>query len=118
MILALILAATPLIGTWTGDSICTGVRAACRDERVVYHITEKDPRTVTIQMNKIVNGQEEEIGTSDFLVNARATKLWWQFERNGLTGLWSFTRSGKTMRGTLTIPPRGAVVRNVRVVKR
>ena len=119
MMLALILAvSSPLVGTWIGDSICTGVRPACNNERVVCHIAAKDRHAVTITMNKIVNGQEEEMGTLDFSINAKGTKLWSGFEHNGLTGLWSFTRSGKTMRGTLTMPPRGAVVRNIRVEKR
>ena len=119
MILALILAvSSPLVGTWIGDSICTGVRPACNNERAVYRIAAKDQHTVTITMSKIVNGQEEEAGTLDFTINTKGTKLWSEFEHNGLTGLWSFTRSGKTMRGTLTMPPRGAVVRNIRLAKK
>lgn len=119
LLLAALLGRSVLVGTWVGDSICTGVRPACHDEHVVYHISIPDQQDrVTILMNKIVDGKEEEMGTLEFTVDPAAKTLTSEFEKNGLRCLWSFKRSGSRMRGTLTMPPHGAVIRNIRVVKR
>jgi hypothetical protein len=122
--IALILAATlidprmALVGTWTGESLCTPVRAACHDEHAVYHIVlSKDPSEVKMTMNKLVDGKEVVMGTLDYQVDADATHLSCEFTYGDVHGLWSFTRSGDEMRGTLTVPPHEAVIRNIRLAK-
>jgi len=53
-------------GIWKGTSLCQVKSSPCHDENVVYHISRAtNGKTYTIQMNKIVNGAEEEMGASD-----------------------------------------------------
>src|SRR4051794_265483 len=55
--------ANPIFGTWRGTSICTPVRPACHDEIAVYHVSASSkPETVAMMMNKVVDGQEVEMG--------------------------------------------------------
>jgi len=109
-----------LVGTWVGESICTNVRPACHDEHAVYHVVIRDgkPGIVSMIMNKLVDGKEIEMGTLDFNVNRDATVLTAEFRHNELHGLWSFTRTGLEMRGTLTVPPHEALIRNIHVAKK
>ncbi len=66
----------PLVGVWTGDSICTPVRPACRDEKAAYHIALADRAdAISMTMNKVVDGKEETMGTLIFEVDARARTL-------------------------------------------
>ena len=110
---------TALVGTWDGESICTPVRPACHDEHAVYHITVPAKRDVIdMLMNKVVGGKEVEMGTLEYTVNSDATSLTCDFTFNGIHGRWSFTRTGNTMRGTLTNVPDGAVIRNIRLKKK
>ena len=125
MLLLMLLVATAadpravLAGTWKGESTCTPVRPACRDEIAVYHITlspKKDE--VTMMMNKVVNGQEVEMGGAvDYKVNDDATSLLAEYAFKGNHLRWSFTRTGNDMRGTLVDVPSRAVIRNIRVRK-
>ena len=109
---------TPFVGTWTGESICTSVRPACRDERAAYHISIPDqPATVTVVMNKVVDGKEESMGTLLFHVDSEAKMLTSDFKRGDLHLLWTFTRAGSKMTGTLKQLPDGAIVRNIRLAR-
>jgi hypothetical protein len=111
---------TVLAGTWDGKSLCTPVRPACHDEHAVYRVTIPDkPGVVTMQMNKVVDGKEVEMGgTVDYNVNADATTLVaeYTFKDNHLR--WSFTRKGNDLTGTLVDVPTGAVIRNIQVTKK
>ena len=52
-------------GTWKGTSLCQVKPSPCHDENAVYHISKtSNGKNYTIQMNKIVNGAEEEMGAS------------------------------------------------------
>ena len=104
----------PLVGLWTGDSICTPVRPACRDEKAAYHITLLDRAdAISMTMNKVVDGKEETMGTLIFEVDAGARTLRSDVNQNGLHIVWEFSRSGSTMRGTATQLPAGDVIRNI-----
>ena len=125
MIFLLLLAATldprtALVGTWDGKSLCTPVRPACHDEHAVYHVTIPDkPGVVTMQMNKVVDGKEVEMGgTTEYNVNADATSLVSEYTYNGNHLRWNFTRKGNAMTGTLIELPSGAVIRNINVSKK
>lgn len=113
-------ARTVLIGTWDGESICTPVRPACHDEHAVYHVTiPHKAGVVEMMMNKVVGGKEVEMGgTVEYKVNADATRLTSEYTFRDNHLLWSFTRSGHEMRGTLKDVPSGAVIRNIRVGKK
>ena len=125
---ALIIAATliatdpriVLVGRWDGESICTPVRTACRDEHAVYHITiPKKAGVVDMLMSKVVDGKEVGMGgTVEYTVNEDATSLTSEYTYNGNHLRWSFSRTGNEMRGTLTTVPDGAVIRNIRVAKK
>jgi hypothetical protein len=105
----------PLIGHWTGTSICTGVRPACHDEIASYRMKAgKKPDIVTIDAGKIVDGKDELMGTLDFQVDFAAHTLTSVME-NG--GRWFFSWTGTTMTGTLKLPD-GQVVRNIRLTKK
>lgn len=126
MIFLLLLAATTvdpravLVGTWDGKSLCTPVRPACHDEHAVYHVTIPDkPGVITMQMNKVVDGNEVEMGGAvDYNVNADATTLVSEYTFNGNHLRWNFTRKGNAMTGTLVDVPSGAVIRNISVTKK
>ena|SRR5205809_3975841 len=109
-----------LVGTWDGKSLCTPVRAACHDEHAVYHVTIPDkPGVVTMQMNKVVEGKEVEMGGAvDYTVNADATSLVSEYSYNGNHLRWNFTRKKDLMTGTLIDVPSGAVIRNISVAKK
>lgn len=117
-LLALLTATDPrsvLYGKWEGESICTSVRPACHDEHAVYHIAASGkPDTVVVAGNKVVDGKEVEMGTFVYHVDPTATTL--TYENHGV--VWTFTRNGGKMRGTLKQLPNGEVIRNIRLEKR
>jgi len=92
-------------GTWKGTSLCQVKSSPCHDENVVYHISRTtNGKTYTIQMNKIVNGAEEEMGASDAVYDeTKLTLTSTTKNRQGRIGVWLFKIDGKQMHGTLTI---------------
>jgi hypothetical protein len=61
---------TSIVGIWKGTSICQVKPSACNDEIAICHISKGDKaNTYHIIMNKLVNGVEEEVGTSDYSYN-------------------------------------------------
>jgi hypothetical protein len=123
LLIALLSAADPraeLVGVWIGDSICTDARPACTTEKAAYHIAIADGASdlISMTMNKIVDGKEEEMGVVDYHVDAAARTLTAEFERNGLHGVWRFSWTGTRMRGTLSLLPSNVVVRNITLQKR
>lgn len=107
----------PVLGRWTGTSICTGVRPACHDEKASYWMKAgKATDVVTIDAGKIVDGKEELMGTLDFHVDFAAHTLTCISENGGSRMTWSFTWSGTEMTGTLT-SSGGQVIRNIRLKK-
>jgi hypothetical protein len=113
-------AANPIFGTWRGTSICTPVRPACHDEIAVYHASASSkPETVAMMMNKVVDGQEVEMGGMlEYHVDYAARTLSCEIAaRDGTRGVFSFTWSGKKMTGTLYQLPGREVVRNIALDK-
>lgn len=107
----------PILGHWTGTSICTGVRPACHDEIASYWLKAgKAPDVVTIDAGKIVDGKEELMGTLDFHADFAAHTLTSVMENGGNRSTWSFTWSGAAMTGTLKSSD-GQVIRNIRLKK-
>jgi hypothetical protein len=109
-----------LFGTWRGTSICTPVRPACHDEIAVYHVTPSSkPDTVAMMMNKVVDGEEVEMGgIVEYRVDAKKRTLTYEFTaRDGSVGVFIFTWSGKKMTGTLIEKPKREVVRNIALEK-
>lgn len=108
-----------LVGNWTGESICTGTRPACHDEKVVYRITKAPDATgkVTIEAYKIVNGQLEWMDTLDFHWDAEKGTLTNEFTRRTTHGRWELTVKGNMMEGVLLILPAREIGRRVKLKK-
>ena len=91
-------------GTWRGSSICQDKSSACHDEIAVYHASKAAGRNVYLfQMNKMVNGQETEMGPLNFVYNDTLKTLTAIDNFRGTKHTWSFKINGTTMHGTLTL---------------
>lgn len=102
-----------LAGDWTGQSLCTIKASPCRDENVVYHVTEPNSAgKLIIQADKIVNGQPDNMGTLDCIFDPKMSSIICQMKN----GKWEFKVAGDKMAGTLTLPD-GRLFRNVSVTK-
>ena len=94
----------PISGTWRGSSICQDKTSGCRDEIAVYHASKTATDNVyKLQMNKMMSGQEVEMGPLNFTYNDTLKTLTAIDIFKGEKHTWSFKLNGKTMRGTLTI---------------
>jgi hypothetical protein len=63
-------------GVWKGSSLCQVKNSQCHDENVVYYIskTNKD-NILEIKANKIVNGEEVEMGKIQFQYDAKTKQI-------------------------------------------
>jgi len=112
--------AEAITGTWRGTSICTPVRPACNDEIAVYHIAPTpDPHVVAMTMNKVVHGEEVEMGgVLSYAVDYSTHTLTHEIAaRDGTRAVFDFTWSGNKMTGTLTQLPGREIIRNIELVK-
>lgn len=102
-----------VIGTWKGTSLCTVKPSPCHDEVVVYHITAPAAKKGRIEWvaNKIVNGEEEWMGTLDCDVHPAKNTV--TCDMKGKPA-WEFTVNGDLMSGTLVLPD-GSLYRKVEV---
>ena len=102
-----------LAGSWSGESICTIRDSPCHDEQVIYHITEPDSAgKLTIQADKVVNGQPQDMGALDCTFDKAASLIICQMPQ----GKWEFKVTGNTIKGTLKTPD-GRLFRNVSLKK-
>jgi hypothetical protein len=107
----------PILGHWTGTSLCTAVRPACHDEIASYYINPgPSADVVTVDGGKIVDGKDVSMGMIDFHVDFAMHVLTGFVGTNGQRSVLSFTWSGDTMTGTLK-QPDGQIVRNIRLTK-
>ena len=112
-------AQAPLLGDWTGESICVGEVGACKDEQVVYHISgdSVDTSKVKIGADKIVNGKPEFMGDIDLKFDARNNTLIGELNGPRYRGVWEFTVKGNMMWGTLSLLPEKRIVRQIRATR-
>lgn len=110
-----------LTGDWTGESICVDKVKfpACNDEKVIYRITPtpNTANTVTITMDKLVDGKPENMAVLDFKYDEKKGTLRNEFTRNGRQGVWEFTVNGNAIEGTLVALPDNTIVRRIKVSK-
>ena len=100
-----------LIGTWTGSSICQIKNSPCHDENVVYRISKTERDSFNIQMKKMVNGQEEEIGPLPCkLIKTN------QLVSTAYNGIWTFILQEGKLEGELIY--RGDLYRKISVEKK
>lgn len=110
-----------LVGNWSGESVCVNREKfpACNDERVIYRVVKTSGKsdTLTITMDKLVNGKPEFMAVFDFVYNAQQRTLSAEFERSRGRGLWEFEVKGDLLEGTLTTLPDKTLVRHIKVKK-
>jgi len=94
----------PVSGTWKGTSICQVKDSPCHDEIAIYHAAKgADGKSYHFQMNKMVNGKEEEMGPLDFTFDQAKQTLTGVTNSDRGKGIWVFKLNGKAMHGTLTV---------------
>jgi len=108
-----------LVGNWTGESICVGDHPACHDEKVVYRISKTPGKSgsVTIIMDKLIDGKPETIGVFEFKYDAAKKTLVNEFTRGHTHGVWEFKLEGDTIAGALLVLPDKTIGRQVKVKK-
>ncbi|HYM00884.1 MAG TPA: hypothetical protein VEZ90_18145 [Blastocatellia bacterium] len=83
-----------LYGDWSGESLCQQTGTACKNEKVVYHITRsKQPSKVTITADKIVDGHPVTMGSGDWDYDEQKQTLTWNN--------WTLRIKGHRIDGTL-----------------
>ena len=99
--LAMLSAADSPVGTWRGPSICQVKASACRDEDSVYRAAAvaKSETRITLEANKVVDGQEVNMGTSECSYSASTHVLNCPLA-NGNT--MRLTLEGDTLNGAMT----------------
>lgn len=103
-----------LLGTWSGTSICTGARAACKNESVVYHVTRgPNASVVSIAMNKVVDGKELDMGSIDFTIDFASHHLVGVFDNGRVASRWTFTWTAAKLDGIAVQLPDGTKVRDI-----
>lgn len=66
----------PIAGTWKGTSICQVKNSPCHEEIAVYHaITIPGQKSYNFQMNKMINGKEEEMRPLVFIYDEESMTL-------------------------------------------
>ena len=101
------------VGVWRGTSLCLVKPSPCHDEVVVYRITPmKTPDSVSFDAFKIVNGQEEDMGTLSCRVRSGGAQLTCAIPR----GTWRFNIRGDSLTGDL-VRADGSKFRDVRTAR-
>jgi hypothetical protein len=97
--------ADSITGIWKGTSLCEQKNGPCHDENVVYHISKAAAEnTYTVLANKIINGEEEEMGTLNCIYNKPKQTLTCKMkDRQQREGVWEFIIKGNRMSGTLIL---------------
>jgi hypothetical protein len=81
-------------GTWRGQSSCEQKESACRDETVVYRISQlQDKRgSFSVSADKIVDGKAVNMGTLEFRYIAAQQALVCDYPQ----GVWRLSVDGTT----------------------
>lgn len=87
-----------IIGVWKGTSLCQVKNSPCHDETVVYYITKSEgPDGFSIQANKIVNGEEQDMGT----LHCKLDKANNTLTSTDYNSRWTFNFKNDKLDGTL-----------------
>jgi len=107
----------PLLGHWTGTSVCTAIRPSCHNETASYWIKPGPANdVVTIDAGKVVDGKDVSMGTTDFHADFATHVLSGFVEMNNQRWPITLAWSGDTITGTYK-QPDGQIVRNIRITK-
>jgi len=86
-------------GVWKGSSICQVKNSPCHDENVVYYISKANKDNVLeIKGNKIVNGEEVEMGKIQFQYDPKTKQITSTSQPNSI---WKLERKQNVIEGTL-----------------
>lgn len=110
-------AASEIIGTWEGQSLCTVPKSSCHDEHVVYHIKSADGGNLVIAGYKVVEGEEKFMGDLECQYSAAASTLSCSAHTRQEDD-WEFQVSGRHMSGTLVIGKEKTLFRKISVDRR
>lgn len=100
-------------GTWRGTSLCLVKPSPCHDEVVVYRIVPMGTGdSLSLDAGKIVNGQEDDMGTLGCRFDPPAAELRCIIPQ----GTWRFTLRGDSLVGELRLPD-GRTFRDVRAAR-
>ena len=111
--------ASSLVGTWSGESICVGKRAACKNEVVVYRLEPVAGRStlVTLFADRIIKGKRVPMYRLDFQYNETRRTLSCDFTQGHTQGTWEYKVLGDSLEGTGIVWPGKSVVRRVKVTR-
>lgn len=107
---------TAPVGSWRGTSTCVDKEhwPACHDEQAIYDARSKPgaPDTVTLRAYKLVNGERDFMGESDFALAADGSWVS-EFPMGRSQGRMTIHIVGTHMTGVLVDVPSGRRVREV-----
>lgn len=109
--------AASLVGTWSGESICVGKRAACKNEVVVYRFEPVAGRStlITLLADKIIRGKRVPMYKLDFQYNETRRTLSGNFTQGRTQGTWEYKVIGDSIEGTGILLPGESIARRVKV---
>ena len=111
------MSAAGVTGTWSGESVCVGGRAACKNEMVVYRLEPVAGKStlVTLLADKIVKGKRVPMYKLDFQYDEASHKLSGEFTQGHTRGTWEYKVNSDSMDGTGIVLTGRSVVRRVKV---
>jgi hypothetical protein len=102
-----------IAGSWTGESLCTGVRSACKDEHVIWTFKAPDSAgKVWASAEKVVDGQRINMGSGDYEYDKANSTL----SQKIPLGIWKLVVKKNTIEGTLTLN-EGGIARRMTLKK-
>jgi hypothetical protein len=96
-------AAMSAVGVWRGTSKCLVRQSACKDESVVYRITQTDtPDSLMMDGRKIVGGEEQEMG----ILSCHFAPSTGSLACSMPQGTWQFRLHRDSLNGELRLPDK------------
>ncbi len=110
-----------LLGNWSGESVCVNREKfpACKDEQVVYRVapTPGKAHTVTVTMDKLVNGKPETMAVQDFAYDAQKHLLTSEFKNSRVHLVAELNVAGGLIEGAVYTLPDRTPVRRIKLKK-
>jgi hypothetical protein len=100
-----------VVGDWKGESLVVAKNTPAKDEVVVWHIAKgREPGTLRVRADKIVNGRTITMGTLPFKYDKAQKTIVCEYRQ----GVWRLTVKENSMEGSLTTPD-GTIFRRVKL---
>ena len=111
------MSAAGVTGTWSGESICVGNRAACKNEMVVYRLEPVAGKSTLVKLlaDKIVKGKRVPMYRLDFQYDEARRTLSCEFSQGHTRGNWEYKINGDSMEGTVIVLGGKSITRRVKV---